>query len=65
MTIPRFDISRIHKGGSLSWIGTANDTPETQKPFTQKSSRLKDFLLFDLKKGAKTAMKAGDVYGQS
>jgi hypothetical protein len=62
MTMPRFDIFRIDKDGSLFWIGTANDTHETQELVTQNLSRSKDFLLFDLKTGAKIPMRAGNVY---
>ncbi len=65
MTIPQFDIFRIDKDGSLFWIGTADDVHEAQELVTQNPSRLKDFLLFDLKTGAKMTMKAGDVHGQS
>lgn len=34
MTIPRFDIFRIDKDGSLFWIGTADDVKEAQKVVT-------------------------------
>jgi hypothetical protein len=65
MTIPRFDIFRIDKDGGLFWIGTADDVLEAQKLVTQNPSRSKDFVLFDLKTGAKMAMKAGGANGQS
>jgi hypothetical protein len=58
MTIPRFDILRIDKAGGLLWIGTADDVVEARELATQNPSRSKDFILFDLKTGAKTALKA-------
>jgi hypothetical protein len=64
MTIPRFDIFRIDKDGGLFWIGTADDVVEARELATQNPSRSKDFILFDLKTGAKTALKAGGSDGQ-
>jgi hypothetical protein len=62
MTISRFDIFRMEKDGGLLWIGTAGDVKEAQKVVTPPVSR--DFILFDLKTGAKMALKAGDSDGQ-
>ena len=61
MTIPRFDIFRIDKDGSLFWMGTADDVTQAQQLVTQKSSGSCDFILFDLKTGTKLAMKPGDT----
>ena len=64
MTIPRFDIFRIDEDGGLFRIGTAEDVVEARELATQNPSLSKDFILFDLKTGAKTALKAGDSDGQ-
>jgi len=61
MTIPRFDIFRIDKDGGLFWIGAADDVAEAQKLVTQQQSGSRDFILFDLRTGAKKIMKSGDL----
>ena len=64
MTISRFDIFRMEKDGGLLWIGTADDVKEAQKVVTQQPPVSRDFILFDLKTGAKMALKTGDSDGQ-
>jgi len=66
MTVPRFDIFRIDNDGGLCWIGTADDVTEAQKLVTkQPSAGLRDFVLFDLRTGAKRAIKSGDFQQQN
>jgi hypothetical protein len=66
MTIPRFDIFQIDKDGGLCWIGAAGDVTEAQKLVTkQPSAGSRDFILFDLRTGAKQAMKSGDFHQQN
>jgi hypothetical protein len=64
MTIPRFDIFRIDKDGGLFWIGTADDVAEAQKLVTQQRAGSRDFILFDLRTGAKKVMKSEDLQQQ-
>ena len=62
MTIPRFDIFRIDKDGTLFWIGAADDVAEAQRLVTrQPSPGSRDFILFDLRTGAKKVMKSGEL----
>jgi hypothetical protein len=56
MTIPRFDIFRVDKGGSLLWIGTAEDIEEARKRVTEHPSRSKEFFLLDSRTGAKVVL---------
>jgi hypothetical protein len=61
MTIPRFDIFRIDKDSTLFWIGAADDVAEAQKLVTQQQPGSRDFILFDLRTGAKKVMKSGEL----
>jgi hypothetical protein len=65
MTIPRFDIFRMEKDGGLFWIGTADDVGEAQKLITRQQASSRNYILFDLRTGAKKEMKAGDLQQQS
>jgi hypothetical protein len=66
MTIPRFDIFRIEKDGGLFWIGTAADVAEAQRlVIKQPSTSSREFVLFDLKTGAKKAMNSEDLQQQN
>ena len=61
MIIPRFDIFRVDKDGSLCWMGTADDVAEAQKLVTQQKSGSRDFVVFDLRTGSKMEMKSGNT----
>ena len=61
MTIPRFDIFRVDKDGGLLWIGTADNVAEAQKLVNQQPAGSRDFILFDLRTGAKKVMKSGEL----
>jgi hypothetical protein len=66
VTIPRFDIFRIDKDGGLCWIGAVDDVTEAQKLVTkQPSAGSRDFTRFDLRTGAKQAIKSGDFQQQN
>ena len=62
MIIPRFDIFRVDKDGSLFWMGTADDVSEAQKLVsTPANPSSRDFVLFDLRTGTKLEMKSGNT----
>jgi len=61
MTIPRFDIFRVDKDGSLFWMGTAENVSEARKLVTRQQSGSRDFVLFDLRNGTKVEMKSGST----
>jgi hypothetical protein len=57
MTIPRFDIFRRDRIGGLLWIGTAADISEARNRIAQHPSRSQEFLLLDMRTGAKIPLK--------
>ncbi len=61
MIIPRFDIFRVDKDGSLFWMGTADDVSEAQKLVSRQPTSSRDFVLFDLRTGTKLEMKSGNT----
>jgi hypothetical protein len=60
MSVPRLDIFRIERGGSLLWIGTAEDLDEARRYVAQLPAGTKEFCAVDLTTGVRTPLQAGD-----
>jgi hypothetical protein len=60
MSVHQLDIFRIERGGSLLWIGTAEDLDEARRYVAELHAGTKEFCVVDLTTGVKTPLHAGD-----
>jgi hypothetical protein len=60
MSAHRLDIFRIERGGSLLWIGTAEDLDEAQRYVAQLPAGAEEFCVVDLTTGVRTPLRAED-----